>query len=145
MSARFRRRSALAVHDHHVGPNMTPMVDVVMVILIFFMASASIVGPQWLLTSALPNRKAAPPAPGEVTRIEVRLSRSAGRTLASINNQPPGNPADVPATLAQAAGQDPTKLVVIVKPEGDVPYEDVVRVHEACQRLGIAKVGVANR
>ena len=128
MSTHFRRRSALAVHDHHVGPNMTPMVDVVMVILIFFMASASIVGPQWLLTSALPNRKAAPPAPGEV-----------------INNQPPGNPADIPAELANAAGQDPAKLVVIVKPEGDVPYEDVVRMHEACQRLGIAKVGVANR
>ena len=33
----------------HFGPNMTPMVDVVMVILIFFMASAAFMGDEWFL------------------------------------------------------------------------------------------------
>ena len=50
----FRRRAALDVWSMNFGPSMTPMVDVVLVILIFFMASASFVGPEWFLRAALP-------------------------------------------------------------------------------------------
>ncbi|MFZ4431104.1 MAG: biopolymer transporter ExbD [Phycisphaerales bacterium] len=56
----FRNRSARATHESHYGPNMTPMVDVVMVILIFFMASAAILGPEWFIKSNLPVMAAAP-------------------------------------------------------------------------------------
>jgi len=41
------------------GPNMTPMVDVVLVILIFFMASTAFIGPEWFLRAALPSDQAA--------------------------------------------------------------------------------------
>lgn len=34
---------------------MTPMVDVVMVILVFFMVSAAFLGPEWLLGSLVPR------------------------------------------------------------------------------------------
>lgn len=59
-----RRKTALQTYDGHIGPNMTPDADVVMVILIFFMASASILGPTWLLlhqssTKAIANGAAA--------------------------------------------------------------------------------------
>ena len=47
MSRSFRRRSALYTWQLQFGPNMTPMVDVVMVILIFFMASATFAGAEW--------------------------------------------------------------------------------------------------
>ncbi|MCP2732564.1 biopolymer transporter ExbD, partial [Limnofasciculus baicalensis] len=50
-----RKRNALAQHDLHYGPNMTPMVDVVMVILVFFMASAVFLGPEWYLKTAIPE------------------------------------------------------------------------------------------
>src|SRR5215813_7077601 len=51
----FRRRNAQALYDQHYGPNMTPMVDVVMVILIFFMASTAFLGPEWFLKTHLPR------------------------------------------------------------------------------------------
>ena len=38
----------------HVGPNMTPMVDVVMCILIFFMLASSFVMPELFLKSSMP-------------------------------------------------------------------------------------------
>jgi len=38
----------------HVGPNMTPMVDVVMCILIFFMLGSSFVMPELFLKSSMP-------------------------------------------------------------------------------------------
>ena len=41
------KRSKIGMHSaHHVGPNMTPMVDVVMVILIFFMLGSSFTSPR---------------------------------------------------------------------------------------------------
>src|SRR5256885_8124330 len=56
MKRPFRRRSALHAWELNYGPNMTPMVDVVMVILIFFMASASFAGSEWFLKTAIPKQ-----------------------------------------------------------------------------------------
>ena len=53
MSSTFRRRNAMHQWRLHFGPNMTPMVDVVMVILVFFMASTAFIGPEWLLRIGL--------------------------------------------------------------------------------------------
>src|SRR6056297_968705 len=39
------------------GPNMTPMVDVVLVILIFFMAATTIAGQEWFLRTDLPEQR----------------------------------------------------------------------------------------
>ena len=39
------------------GPNMTPMGDVVLGILIFFMAATTIVGQEWFLQTDLPERR----------------------------------------------------------------------------------------
>ena len=72
------RAGALAHWDLHYGPNMTPMVDVVMVILVFFMASTAVLGPEWFLRSALPvnKPKAAvdPGKPDEEVRVEAGLA-----------------------------------------------------------------------
>src|SRR4051794_7534069 len=46
-----RRRRPLKKMAAHVGPNMTPMVDVVMCILIFFMLGSSFVVPELFLKS----------------------------------------------------------------------------------------------
>jgi len=42
---------------------MTPMVDVVMVILIFFMASAAFLGAEWFLKAAIPSKRGAARTP----------------------------------------------------------------------------------
>ena len=52
--SRYRKRNAQALYDLHYGPNMTPMVDVVMVILIFFMSFAAFLGNEWFLRGAIP-------------------------------------------------------------------------------------------
>ncbi len=147
---RFRRRNALALHELHYGPNMTPMVDVVMVILVFFMASAAILGPEWFLRSAVPIVK--PFTSTGTTRdaltMRITLTREGQATAARLAG--PDQPAiSVDALLerlaAQASSAGPGNLTVVVSPAGDVPYDDVVRVHEHCQRLGIGRVGILDR
>ncbi|MCC6676623.1 MAG: biopolymer transporter ExbD [Phycisphaerales bacterium] len=142
----LRRRNARAVWDLHYGPNMTPMVDVVMVILIFFMASASVLGPEWFLKSALPRAQAAPmidPAKQPLRlRIELR-KEGASPTVASIDGGEPMPLAAVHARLVdRLATADGAEIIILVAPQNSVPYDEVVRLHELCFRAGIRKVGL---
>jgi biopolymer transport protein ExbD len=153
-----RRKTALQSYDSHIGPNMTPMVDVVMVILIFFMASASILGPTWLLKSSLPPKPSpnVQPPKDELVRMRVELSFKDGKTITKWT-EAVGESAPIPgvgtgASLNAFQGRleelstshKPEKIVVLIEPANDVPYSDVVQIHAICQKLGIDKVGLAS-
>lgn len=139
----FRRRNALAVHDLHYGPNMTPMVDVVMVILIFFMASAVFIGPEWFLRSAIPVAKQGGPTDEQPERLNISLRRGGGETWVKVNDDEVGGlAAGDQAVQAFVKTRQADRIVALVSPEPDVPWDDVVRMHETCQRCGIRKVGM---
>jgi biopolymer transport protein ExbD len=153
MSKAFRRRDARHSWELHYGPNMTPMVDVVMVILIFFMASASFVGAEWFLKTAIPKQAAAeqPPKTDQgdpyklaPAKFEVTLSPGAdGRTAVSGPGFEGLKMADLPVRLKElAAGVTSEDLVLVIRPEAGVPYGDVIRAHDAAASAGIAKVGL---
>ncbi len=160
MSARrppFRRRNALAVHELHYGPNMTPMVDVVMVILIFFMASASVMGPEWFLRVALPRRPAAGASPhDQPARVFLSPTRNDGELRIAWRFQPGTTGVRDPvagpaagdldwlrAALSGAAEQiPPDSLVVLVQPDAALPYADAVAILELCRELGIARAAL---
>src|SRR5215212_5500861 len=87
---------------YDAGPNMTPLVDIVMVILIFLMLTGSFVGSEHFLVSNLPISQAgvgavAPP-PGFIPDepIEIRVDIRGGRYVASAGKIS----TDDPATLA---------------------------------------------
>jgi biopolymer transport protein ExbD len=139
----FRRRNARALHEAHAGPNMTPMVDVVMVILIFFMASTAIMGPEWLLRTALarkgPSANSAP-APDSDIRLRIELRRAG--TDASLATPTPATPATAPApdgslrqtlaTLRQRIGPSETILG-----QPDTPFENLrPALGQLAQRVG---------
>lgn len=146
-----RPRTALQTWQLHYGPNMTPMVDVVMVILIFFMASAAIIGPSWFLKTALPPEGAAGATEeDQLVRLRVRLGAEGG-VEAAVSNLPsdllsPGE-GSIGAferwATELAARVGPERVVVLIEPAAEAAYEDVVRLHEAMHRLGIGKVGLA--
>jgi len=138
----FRDRSARAVHESHYGPNMTPMVDVVMVILIFFMASAAILGPEWFLKASLPvaggKADAKPPV-----RLTITVEAS-GLGLQVDQGEIRRVERDALASsLAGAMKQAGRECVGVVKPGADAPYELVVAAFEACTKAGLLKSGLA--
>lgn len=139
----YRNRSARAMYEAHVGPNMTPMVDVVMVILIFFMASAVVMGPEWFVPARLPKTDAVAPASTTTPppRVVLTLTREGSTTAIDANGKR--------VALAQLAGSLGSltqsrfeDAIILVQPAADVPYEDVVRVHAACSEAGYRKVGL---
>lgn len=154
-----RRRSALAMYEAHAGPNMTPMVDVVMVILIFFMASAAILGPEWFLKTNLPRTTTTAPADESLlVRVRVELVMENGVARAKVDGGAPAEVAKVDDALARAmersalaltkAGKPATgaaiaaNVAVLVKANDDVAYEELVRVHEMARARRIEKIGI---
>lgn len=155
MGGGFRRRRAVDVGSLHFGPNMTPMVDVVMVILVFFMASAAFVGPEWFLNALVPF---AAPAAGQAqnpagrgaeerTQVEIRLlapAQPGGPVVAEGLGLTGSSIEAVLAALAEEVKRRGVANVeVIIRPEAAVPYREVVRTHEGCERLGLSRVGIA--
>ena len=138
MSGRaFRRRSVLDRAPGSGVPNMTPMVDVTLVILIFFMASATIAGPEWFLRAGLPPEQPAPAGglslPSPVVRIEV-FERSGVVMVRGFGEEGP-----IDGTLGTVAGLDRAVakgLVVEIRSGDSVPYADVVRLHAALAERG---------
>jgi biopolymer transport protein ExbD len=148
----FRDRRATTAWAHSpgsVGPNMTPMVDVVMVILIFFMAGTALVGREFFLAPALPNIAgigeegddpyALPPA--EFT-IDIHggdqgVPRASGLGLANATID------EMLAALRRLALQAPTnEMTILVRAGGAVAYRDVVAVLDGCEAAGFQRVGL---
>jgi biopolymer transport protein ExbD len=159
----FRKRNAQALYDMHYGPNMTPMVDVVMVILIFFMASAAMLGPEWFVAARLPKAGGVAATPDLApTRVLVRMvsggggggGGGGGSVTISVNGgvgmalPAPGTRDSVRAldavrgAIEAAASGTRENVVVLVEPDAKTPYEWVVRVHALCEQMGFAKVGL---
>jgi biopolymer transport protein ExbD len=145
MKHAWRKRNAQALYESHYGPNMTPMVDVVMVILIFFMASTAFLGPEWFLKTHLPRAGATPPAnQPEPTRLHVVLTMGPeNKTLATVGVLSGLTMEQLDAKVAEEAKRaSADNVVVLIAPGATVPYDDVVKVHEMCARAGVTKVGL---
>ncbi|USN99200.1 MAG: biopolymer transporter ExbD [Phycisphaeraceae bacterium] len=140
----WRRRDASAIYQQHVGPNMTPMVDVVMVILIFFMASTVIMGPELLLRAGLDAKKGpkgdqrfAIAAPVFTLRLHVESNRVVATGL-GLDAAPLDWLAGAAKSLADEI--DPDSASVSIAPEDQVPYEAVIAAQDTLTAAGFRKV-----
>lgn len=142
-------RGARERWEERFGPNMTPMTDIVLVILIFFMAGSAFLGQEWFIKSELLKRGAAAagkdPLELPPTRLTLQLRRSQGGRAVVTGMGDAALDLDTFAQRVKAftEGTEKSKIVVIIKPdEAGVTYEEVVRVHEACLAAGIERVGI---
>jgi biopolymer transport protein TolR len=114
--------------------NVTPMVDVMLVLLIIFMVTAPLI--QQGVKVNLPETKA---APVEATEKKVVLSINAGKKVyigdAEVALE------ELETKLAANAKAQADKEVYL-HADRDVPYGVVVEVMAAAQRAGISNVGM---
>lgn len=131
----FKRQATEAVQI-----NMTPLIDVVFLLLIFFM-----------VTTSFPDRQLSLQLPGSATAIPVRDSLpqthllslySDGRIL--LNDQEISTPEQLQEQLQQAiAAQDQPALVI--RAEAATAHQQVVSALDLARRLGIEQVRIATR
>jgi biopolymer transport protein ExbD len=151
----MKLRGAKKVH-YDSGPNMTPLVDVVMVILIFLMMAGSFSQGGWFLQSSVPIKSkggpqtAVPPGFVPDEPLEVRIDNSAdGFRVQAGDIRSAGDREQLKLALEQKAGQYQAagtakeKIQVVLMPGRNVKYESIVTVYEAALRAGFVKVGFA--
>ena len=151
----MKLRGAKAVH-YDSGPNMTPLVDVVMVILIFMMLVGQFVGAEHYLVSNLPISQSGaggatvPPGfiPDEPLDIRVD-SPTPDKFVAVAGKIRTGDAAALTRALRtmrqqlNAAGKADEKIQVKIGPGKNVKYRFLVDVYEAALNAGFKKVAFA--
>lgn len=150
-------QGAKKVH-YDSGPNMTPLVDVVMVLLIFLMMTGTFAGAEWYLVSNLPLRETAggsvqPPPGGFPTDepLEIRVDQNATRDgyIARVGQIQTGNQEVLAAGLSRMrdqfarAGKGPDSIQIIISPSRSVKYEHLVEVYQAAMTAEFKKIGFA--
>ncbi len=132
-SRRGRRRKSRAKPMSEI--NVTPFVDVMLVLLIIFMVAAP------LLTVGVPVElpKTAANALPQEQEEPLTITVQVDGTL-SIQNTPVAAGELVPKLQAIAAERDGNK--VFLRADGAVPYEQVVQVMGALNAGGFANIGL---
>lgn len=149
----MRIQGARKVH-YDSGPNMTPLVDVVMVILIFLMLAGSFAGAEHFLVSNVPyTPKGAggqPPPAGFVPDepLEIRVdSPVPGGFVARAGQIQVDDAGRLRVLLIkmrdqlEAAGTKREKVQVVIAPGRNVKYKYLVEVYQAALDAEFEKVG----
>jgi biopolymer transport protein ExbD len=146
------------------GPNLTPLVDVVMVILIFLMLVGQFIGNEkylqqrsGLLDQAASVAQANPSDPLDQT-ITINVRRTGDRFVAVIDGKGVADADGVAALLSQKrsalqsaglmpATDDPAdtegkreRVTIAISPERTVLHRDYMSVYDAALRAGFKKV-----
>lgn len=148
----------------HVGPNMTPMVDVVMCILIFFMLGTSFVVPEMFLTSNMPaiDNKGLGTVKGDQKMPAVRMNIVMNRrgtdtwvtafdSMSKMNKIDDTDQSDNEKILRffeqkkNGVGGTPISndVQIIIMPDRLVPYQDVITIYDYCAKAKFSQVAFA--
>ena len=125
---------------------MTPMIDVVFLLLIFFICASARNTREALLPANLPPgsiETAHAVAAVQIDQAFVKLKRKPdGTTTAEINGTEYAELELLEAQLRALAEVGP-EVPVILEIEGGVPFGDVIRVYDLCQRLKFSTIKFA--
>lgn len=136
------------VHRSAQGPDnssMTPMIDVVFLLLIFFICASARQSREALLAANLPSgsiEAAVAAAPVQIDQAFVKLKHRDHGTVAEMNGTDYATVELLETQLKALADVGP-EVPVILDIEGPVPFGDVIRVYDLCQRLKFTTIKFA--
>ncbi len=126
---------------------MTPMIDVVFLLLIFFVCTASFsIAEQTLPTHLLAIGANEPsdvvPQEADLERVVIKLRLADDRVHWSINDRPCESSQAAAAILRSVAEID-ASVPVILDATGDVPLGEVIDAYDLCREIGFSKIQFA--
>jgi biopolymer transport protein ExbD len=126
-------------------PDLTPMIDIVFLLLIYFMATTSIIKQEADLGIKLPSKVAAAPDTPLPEQHFVDVLADGTVLLNGMPTDGPGN-RDLPeltdrlARLKASSDRAGLKTIVVVQPEPDTLQQSVANVLNALEEVGIRSI-----
>ena len=114
------------------GINVTPMVDITLVLLIIFIVTAKII-----VTPAVPLDLPRASQSEEIQVVFSVIVPAAGPTL--VNGEPANNDDTLLQLAGKAVGQDP-EVRAVINADGAVPHRRVLHTLDLIKTAGIARV-----
>lgn len=127
--------------DEQPDVNLTPMIDVVFLLLLFFMVSTSFIRESSLKVDL-------PEATGEALTEKVQpvdiVIKTGGLFIISNTTLTKPDNADLQALLKQTVGEQ-TDPHIIISADATVDYQHVVTAMDVAQQLGYSRLTLATR
>ncbi|SEP14590.1 ExbD/TolR family protein [Aquisalimonas asiatica] len=115
-------------------PSLTPLIDVVFILLVFFMLASTFT--EWRSLELNVPADATAPSEDEAPPLVVRV----GDDSVSLDGDTM-ELATVADAIADAISEDPER-VVVVRPEGDVPLQRLVTVMERLNQVDGVRISL---
>jgi len=125
--------------DDEPAPNLAPMIDVILVLTIFFMCATKFSGDERKFDLDLPQAGSAAAVDGARPEI-LEVEASGGLRLADDDVAM----GDLAARLAVLREGRPD-LAVMIRGENAVPHGRMAEVYEACRAAGVTRVAISVR
>ncbi len=117
--------------------NITPLVDVVLVLLLIFMLTAPVL--QSGIEVAIPKTRSVNQLTEE--RMVVTIDKEQNVFL----QDKPVNVNDLPKLLADVGNGDPAKRIIYLRADEQVPFGAFASVMDAVKRAGITNISIVTR
>jgi biopolymer transport protein ExbD len=146
----MRRPSVFYRDQGGLEIKMTPMIDVVFLLLVFFVWTASFHAVEYLLPSSLSQQlgnaavidSQAPPPEVEFEDVIVRIVWQDDHVVWQVNGQDVLSLGEVKQRLQLVAGIK-TDAPVILHPDEEVPVGDVIDIYDISRIAGFDKIQFA--
>jgi biopolymer transport protein ExbD/biopolymer transport protein TolR len=121
--------------------NITPLVDVVLVLLIIFMITAPVL--QSGINVAVPHTRSVNQLTEE--RIVVTIDKQQNVFLQAGGPDRPINLTDLTASLRSTGRGDPAKRIIYLRADEKVPFGAFASVMDAVKRAGITNISIVTQ
>jgi biopolymer transport protein ExbD len=127
-------------HDELPAINLTPMIDIVFNLIIFFMVSTSFADAEKSVDLTVPQVAGATGLADSSPHKAINVHRDGHITLDAQTVSLP----ELTARLATAR-REHERLDVVVRGDADSPFQHVAAVFTACRQAGISEMGISVR
>src|SRR5688500_2334962 len=123
--------------------DMTPLVDVAFLLLIFFMVTTVFRTPQALEINLPPKDN--PPIPIAKSNILTVMAMPGERYYWSVGENPPAEIAfdQLPAVFKQERDKNPNKIVIVIKIHEDARFHSMVDIIDELDALKMTRFALA--
>jgi len=140
------RIPSIHAKGRHSDVTMTPMIDVVFLLLIFFVCTASFqIAEETLPTNLLLSGStvvAAPPSEVDLDRVVVKIRLNGGR-LAWFLDERPYDSLEAVAGLLRAVADVDVSVPLVIDAGGEVPLDHVIDLYDLARQIGFDKIQFA--